>query len=687
MSAIPSNLSRVPNLLMVTAAGGTITRTNLALFQVQNQLATGRAISRFSDDAVKAAAISILDARLDRASQRQRNLDHADSSLNSLDGALGDASDLVLQAKSIASDQVGSGVTPEERHSQAAVVDSLIQSLFNISNRKSAAGYMFGGSTPSSPAVEAMLGGYRYVARGNGLLTDVDLGSPVPITLGGSAIGSTSSRIRGTVDMDPGLTPSTRLADLGGARGIGISKGRLEFSYNGGPHVEIDLSNADSTQDVINTVTGAIHDYEQTNSVTVLGPGGVSVTGGSLQIDVAPGSGPPPTLQFFDIGSGTTAVDLGLASSSGPPLVFNPTSSVGIELNARLTLQSPISALRGVTGPLGQIKLNNLGQTRTIDLSTASTLEDVKNAIEGAGLGLRVEINAAGTGIDVVNEVAAGKAQAMSIEEIAGNGLTATQLGIRSLDATTQIADFNNGRGVKIVDNVSDPVTGLPSPTLSSDFTIKLGDLAGTTFTVDLRPQDMTTVQTVLDRINSEAAAAGVNVPTDFSATLADGANGIALVQNPVFPSAPVVKALNNSSAAEQLGLEQATYDSATGMLRGEDRATVRVDNVFSHLIDLRDALLNDDRTGITLAGEDLEGSVGRLAETRALVGGYAKRVEDGTTRLEDLTLTDQKARSLMQDTDFAQAASRFSLLQSQLQAALQVTAQSFSRSLLDFIG
>src|ERR1043165_4652722 len=273
MSSIPSNLSRVPTLLMAQVSAGQITRTNLALFQVQNQLATGRAITRFSDDAVKAAAISILSARLDRADQRKRNLDAADSSLSTLDQALGDASDLVLQAKAIASDQVGTGSTPEERHSQAQVVDSLIQTLFGISNRQSVAGSIFRGTVTGSAAIQSMLGGYRYMGRGNGLTTDLDLGSPVPITLGGSPLGSTSSRVQSSADFDPAITASPRLADLNGARGSGVHPGVVEFSFSGGPHVQVDLGGADSIQDIASTLTAALHDYEQTNNATILGPG------------------------------------------------------------------------------------------------------------------------------------------------------------------------------------------------------------------------------------------------------------------------------------------------------------------------------------------------------------------------------------------------------------------------------
>src|SRR5262249_13169880 len=149
------------------------------------------------------------------------------------------------------------------------------------------------------------------------LLTELGLTAQVPITIGGNnAIGETSARVDGDVDLNPGVTLGTRLTDLAGARGLGVTTGRIQFSFNGGSATDIDLSGADSLQEVATRITNAIHDYEQANNVTILGPGGVSVSGGSLSVDVVPAtSGPNPTLRFTDITHGTTAQDLGLAGN------------------------------------------------------------------------------------------------------------------------------------------------------------------------------------------------------------------------------------------------------------------------------------------------------------------------------------------------------------------------------------
>lgn len=688
MSAIPGNLARVPNILVSQQALSALNRTSLALFKTQNDVTTGHTINRFSDDAVKAAGIAILDQRLDRSEQLKRNQDHADSSLSVLDQSLGDASDLVLQAKSIASEQVGFGHSAAERSSEAVVIDSLIQTLFGISNRESVAGHVFGGSTPGAAPVSQLLGGYQYNGQGSGLVTDLGLGSDIPITLGGdNAVGSTSSRVQSSLDLNPSLTSNTRLTDMFGSRGLGVTPGIVEFSFDGGPHTRIDLSRADTIGDVATQITAALHDYEQANNVTILGPGGVSISGSSLSVDVVPGVSPAPNpqLQFFDPTSGVTAQDLGLTAST--PFAFSAISSLGADTSPKLTWSTPVSALAGVNGSLGSIRINNLGQSRIIDLSSAQTIGDIRNLIQGSGIGIRVDINDSKTGFNVLNEAAAGSAQSMSIEEVAGNNLTATRLGIRSFSDSTLISDFNNGRGVQIANGNVDPISGFPDPALDVDFAITLGDSTGTTFNVDLRPDDMLNVGTLVARVNQQAQAAGVNVPADFSAGLSDGGNGLVFTQNAAFGTAITVAAKNHSTAADQLGLLAGTYNAGSHSLQGQDRAKVRVDNLFSTLIDLRDSLRNNDTTGITLAGEELEGHTDRLATTRALVGGYAKRVEDGTTQREDQDLLDTKTKSQLQDTDFTEAAVRLSLLETQLQAGLTVTAQSLQRSLLDFIG
>src|SRR4026209_466310 len=99
MSSIPSNLARVPNLLVTQVVLGSITGTNQTLLRTQIQLSTGKQVNHPSDNAVAASTISVLDSILERREQRTRNLSHAESVLNNTDAALAAASDLLLGAK------------------------------------------------------------------------------------------------------------------------------------------------------------------------------------------------------------------------------------------------------------------------------------------------------------------------------------------------------------------------------------------------------------------------------------------------------------------------------------------------------------------------------------------------------------------------------------------------------------
>lgn len=683
MTIIPPNLTRVPSFYGSALALSNIGRNNLALLRVQEQMSTGRAITRVSDDIVKSAAIGVLDDRLERSLQQQRNLQHASSALNIVDDTLGEASDLANEARTIASEQVSLTSSAAERASQAVVIDQMLTSLMNVSNRQSVAGYVLGGTVTSRAPVEGFLGYYRYRGENNaGLTTDLDQASTVPITLGPTAVTGLSSRVRSNVDLDPQLTVGARLTDLRGARGVGITLGTIEMSINSGARIPINLQGSDTVQDVLDRVNAAVRQYETDNSTTVLGPGGLGVSGGAIAMDVA-GSN---SIQFFDVGNGIASQDLGLSTVPAAP--FTSASPSGQDLGAKLTMRTPVSALAGITGPLGTIRITNAGHTQVVDLSAAQTVEDVKTIIEGANLGVRVLINDSGTGIDVLNEVSAGSRNALSISEVAG-GDTATRLGIRSMMSDTRISEFNFGRGVSIIDGVRDPVSGVVSAPLNTDMTITLGDAAGTPITIDFTPDDMVSVQTVLNALNTQIQAqlttAGLPTTT-LTASLASDGNGIMLTQDPGLPNRVQVAPQNNSQAAAELGLLGGTWDATAHALTGTDNSRVRVDSLFSHLVDLRDSLTTNDISGIGFAGADIEAATNSVVETRGMVGGFAQRVQGAITRETDRSVLDESTRSQLRDVDFTQAATQFSMLQTQLQASLRTTAMTQQLSVLDYL-
>ncbi|MEM9066756.1 MAG: flagellin [Planctomycetota bacterium] len=683
MTAFTVSLARVPSYIGSQMTLAQLNQTNRDLLQITEQLSTGLAVNRISDDPIRAATIQLIDQRLSGLNQQLSNIQNAESNLNLLDSALGEVNDLILEAKDIALYEVNSTVTDEEREQQAIVVQSLIEQLHNLSNREGLSGYMFGGSIAGRQPVNELFGGYQYVGTHTGLTNDIGLGAPIPFTLpADNAIGSVSEAIMGAT-LTPGLTSDVRLSDLQGALGNGVASGQISISIGSATPITVDLTQADTIEDVADMIEGAIRTYETDNSLTVLGAGGVAVSTAGLVFDIDPAS----SLDFFEVEGGTTGADLGLVQD--PSVTFSTSFPLGLGLSPDLTPLTPISAVPGLS--LGQVEVENLGRREIVDLSGATTFQDVINAFERTGLGIRVELDAESHQLIVFNEAAAGEGESLSISPVGGDP-TAETMGIRTFGLSTPISSLNFGRGVSIVDGGVDPVTGLPDPALDVDFRVVLGD--GRELPIDLRPSDMTDIQSVVNRVNSELAAAltALGDPTLPAGSVTVGVdaneNGLAFQFSTAAAALgdPSVVPDNNSLAAGNLGLTGASFDPASRVLLGEDRGQVQVDNLFSALIDLRDALEASDQFGIEIAGGRLDGFLSSVTETRALVGGHAGRVEQSRLFTEEQVLLDEQTRSVYADVDFAEASTRFSLLQTQLQAGLQAAAISQQLSLLNFL-
>jgi flagellar hook-associated protein 3 FlgL len=658
MGAIPANLARVPNALASRIALGGIQKTNRDLLLLQVQLAAGKSFTRPSENAIGASTVSVLDDMIERREQRTRNLSQAEATLNALDSSLGDVADLLQEARGIGLSQIGVGSDAATRRNQATVIDSMINSLLSAANRDLRGVHYFGGDEHAVEPFTTLLDGIRYNGSGAGMRADLGLASDIRVTMGGEqAFGALSGRIEGERDLDPSMTASTRLADLRGANGRGVKAGAIEIDVSG-TLMQVDLSTADSIGDVISTIEAAIQTVDPGASVSV------DFSTGD-RISIAPSAGVNVVIR--DSNSSTTAGDLGL-SGSYP----GGASTAGRDLDPRITELTRLDSLSGVSVPLGQIMIRSNGQARQIDLSGLTSVQDLQNAIASTGLGARLEISEDGTRLNLRNEVSG---VAMSVEEIGGS--TATELGIRSFASSTRLDDFNGGRGVRQADGAIDPLTGLPDPSRDLDFRVVLKD--GRSFDVDIDGD--VTVNDVLGSINSAAAAAGIT-PAEFNAQLVATGNGIELVDSTIGAKMQVLD-LNNSGSAEDLGI---LGDSVDPSLVGQDRATVAVDSVFSHLISLRDALLANDERGIGFATDKLEADISRATEARADVGVRSRRVAEASAREEDLGIQDKALRSSIQDLDFTAAATRFASLQQQLEAGLAGAAKAVNLSLLDFL-
>lgn len=92
------------------------------------------------------------------------------------------------------------------------------------------------------------------------------------------------------------------------------------------------------------------------------------------------------------------------------------------------------------------IQIVNGGKTYTVTFTEANTVDDLLNAINGAGAGVVARINDRGDGLNIQSNLSGAD---FSIGE--NGGTTATQLGIRSLNQTTALSGLNHGYGVERV--------------------------------------------------------------------------------------------------------------------------------------------------------------------------------------------------------------------------------------------
>jgi len=185
--------------------------------------------------------------------------------------------------------------------------------------------------------------------------------------------------------------------------------------------------------------------------------------------------------------------DLGL----DVPAAGNAISGRRILGGARTVLLGSLNGGRGF-GQLGLLSLTDRsGATATVDLSAAETLEEVLDAIHGAGLGITARVDRAGMGIEIVDTTGAS---AGNLVVASGDGnQTAEKLGIAVNDAValrrsgdlhlqvvgdnTRLADLNGGAGV-------------------ARGTLTIQDTAGRRATLDLSGDGVRTIGDVIRAIH-----------------------------------------------------------------------------------------------------------------------------------------------------------------------------------------
>ena len=401
------------------------------------------------------------------------------------------------------------------------------------------------------------------------------------------------------------------LAQLNDGNGLSIRTGvsDLNVTFRDGTSLQLDFNRVTPprTEKTLGELLTTINEADPTRLHADISPDGDRIVLTDLTSDTG------GTFAVSNTTGGSLAEDLGLTG----------TATGGTLTSGRLRggLQAPLlRTLNGGKGlgTLGEIDLTDRsGATATINLASAETLDDVIGAINGAGLGIRAEINPARNGLQIVDTTVASTSNLIIADGDANN--TATKLGIvgnvasdtvrgttlsrQVVSENTQLSDYNTGAGVR---------TG----------SFLITDSNGSQGAINLTTLQPKTIGDVIDAINA--------LTISVTAKMNDAGDGIALVDQGGGSQRLTVAEVGSGKAASDLHLSTASIDTTIG---GNPAQVISGSTAFSVTLDADDTL-TDLVTKLTNLGANITASVvsdstGTLRHHLSLVSNIAGSTGD----------------------------------------------------------
>lgn len=422
---------------------------------------------------------------------------------------------------------------------------------------------------------------------------------------------------------------------------------------NGGDPVTLDISSAETVEDLFNLISGAGVGLSASINAEQNGINVRSIRSGA----------------DFTIGEsgGTTATQLGIRTYTGATPLADFNRGVGVDTSDVLPALDPT-------------KLDSLsidardGTALAVNLAGANSLQDVVDRINNAagnGVGttlVTASLNQFGSGIELADSSTPNSGPLIVNGTTAAEYLGLVPPGQAQVESATPLPGEDSVlSGGEVVDN-----------------DLSITARSGTQFWVDLT--GAATVQDVMTRIDAAAAEAGVAL----TARLATTGNGIELVDASVGTGTLSVAGVEGSQAAEMLGFlpngTVATDGSGNQILTSGDRRSFEVDSVYNSLIRLRTALQDGDPVAIGEAVARIDVDLNRVTFARGEIGTRLQTLDAVQTRLEDENVQLQSALSNEVDVDLVEAVSNLTARQYALQASLQMSANMLNLSILDYI-
>lgn len=347
------------------------------------------------------------------------------------------------------------------------------------------------------------------------------------------------------------------------------------------------------------------------------------------------------TITSPTVGAGSS-VSIGAgANNILPTLNLNGATTVA----SRSTLLLDLNKGEGVAA--GTISITNrAGQTFTVDLSTAATLNDVFSQIEAAVTGVKASLAADGKRI-VLTDSNSPRVSNLIVREV-GTTTTAADLGIKA-DVPGNVTGLDVGPSVSASTLVS---------ALRGGRGINLGTVGIGTATIDLAIGKEATVGDILSAINSQPGS-------EAKASISSGGSHLRLASTNPVKSALITDI--TASAAKELGFQGA-------------------DNVLGLLDTLEEALRRNDGETLGKTLDAFSEALERIGLARVKIGQVSQQFDRFKAQQEEVEVSFTEVLSSVEDADIVEAMTQFSIFQNTLQAALASSAQILQVQLLDFL-
>ncbi|MFY9514448.1 MAG: flagellar hook-associated protein FlgL [Rubrivivax sp.] len=155
------------------------------LSRQQDQLTSGKRVNSASDDPVAAARAERALAAMVRSEANQRALEASRNVMQQAEAAMGDAGELIQQARELVLNAGNGSFADSDRKSLASALKGIRDQLLSVSNRTDGAGsFVFAGQgTDSPPFVDTPTG---VVYRGVQGRTDAPSDEPLPLSVDGA---------------------------------------------------------------------------------------------------------------------------------------------------------------------------------------------------------------------------------------------------------------------------------------------------------------------------------------------------------------------------------------------------------------------------------------------------------------------------------------------------------------------